>query len=117
MSSSAPAHEPALVAFKAQYRGSVQGVGFRFTVLAMARRHAAVTGYVMNLPDGDVEVLAEGPAHEVASLLDDIARGPHKEHIQQTAASPLTPSGSYRSFTVQFVPSQSDGFCTPLTNQ
>jgi acylphosphatase len=100
MTPAAPEHNPALVAFKVRYRGWVQGVGFRFTVLDMARRHAGVTGYVMNMPDGDVEMLAEGPAHEVAALLDDIAQGPHKEHIRQAAASQPPPSGSYRSFSI-----------------
>ncbi len=91
---------PALAAFKVRYRGWVQGVGFRYTVLDMARRYAGITGYVTNLPDGDVELLAEGPAHDVAALLDDIAQGPHKEHIRQTAAEQLTPTGSCRSFTI-----------------
>ena len=100
MTLAASEHDPAAVAFKVRYRGWVQGVGFRFTVLDMARRHPGVTGYVTNLADGDVEMLAEGPAHEVAALLDAIAQGPHKEHIRQSAVSQLSPSGSYRSFTI-----------------
>jgi acylphosphatase len=41
------------------YSGNVQGVGFRFTTVHVAR-HYPVTGYVKNLPDGRVEVVAEG---------------------------------------------------------
>jgi len=41
------------------YKGMVQGVGFRFTAEALARRFD-VTGYAKNLTDGNVEVVAEG---------------------------------------------------------
>jgi len=45
------------------YSGTVQGVGFRWTAAA-AIRGVPVTGYVRNLPDGRVELLIEGPAHD-----------------------------------------------------
>lgn len=41
------------------FSGRVQGVGFRYTTLGVAARHP-VTGYVRNLPDGRVLVVAEG---------------------------------------------------------
>ncbi|MBN1687815.1 MAG: acylphosphatase [Candidatus Omnitrophica bacterium] len=44
---------------KVIFKGMVQGVGFRFTVQRLARRFD-VKGYVRNLPNGQVEVLAEG---------------------------------------------------------
>jgi acylphosphatase len=54
------------------YSGRVQGVGFRVTV----RQHACgydVTGTVRNLPDGRVEVIAEGARAELKSFLEGIA--------------------------------------------
>ena len=42
------------------YSGTVQGIGFRYTVLDYARR-LDLKGRVKNLPDGRVELLAEGP--------------------------------------------------------
>ncbi len=48
------------------YRGRVQGVGFRFTVQAIAARHD-VRGFVRNLSDGRVVLMAEG----TAAALDD----------------------------------------------
>lgn len=54
------------------YSGRVQGVGFRFTAQRLAGSHA-VGGYVRNLPDGRVELVAEGEADEVNNLLGDIA--------------------------------------------
>ena len=94
--------DAARVAHKVTYRGHVQGVGFRYTVLDLARRHPEVTGYVRNLADGDVEVVAEGPAHEVAALLEDIAQGPHARHIRQANTEALTPPCGHRGFAVLY---------------
>lgn len=55
----------------AQYRGNVQGVGFRAT----AQRHAAgadVHGWVRNEPDGSVRIEAEGARREVESFLQRV---------------------------------------------
>ena len=51
------------------YAGDVQGVGFRATAASLARRHPAVRGWVRNLPDGRVELLADGPAEAVEAFL------------------------------------------------
>ena len=54
------------------YSGRVQGVGFRYTAQHLAAGYA-VAGYVRNLPDGDVELVAEGEADEVQRFLDSVA--------------------------------------------
>jgi acylphosphatase len=46
------------------YSGQVQGVGFRYTVKTVAAGFE-VTGMVRNLPDGRVELVAEGDADEL----------------------------------------------------
>lgn len=50
------------------YSGRVQGVGFRATTRWVAERFE-VTGYVRNLPDGRVLVVAEGSADELDRFL------------------------------------------------
>jgi acylphosphatase len=47
-------------AFLVIYKGRVQGVGFRFTVLRFAQGYDSIVGYVKNLPDGAVELYVEG---------------------------------------------------------
>src|SRR5687768_505983 len=54
------------------YAGDVQGVGFRATAAWLARRHPAVRGWVRNLPDGRVELLADGPGDAVEAFLEDV---------------------------------------------
>jgi len=58
---------------RVHYSGRVQGVGFRFTARHLARGFAA-SGYVRNLPDGRVELLAEGETAEVEAFLAAIRR-------------------------------------------
>ena len=59
---------------KQVYEGRVQGVGFRYRVSTIAKR-LPVTGYVRNLPDGSVEVIAEGVKEDIEDLLDQIRTG------------------------------------------
>jgi acylphosphatase len=50
------------------FRGNVQGVGFRYTAIRIAAGFD-VTGYVRNLPDGRVHLVAEGEADELDAFV------------------------------------------------
>jgi acylphosphatase len=52
----------------AYFTGRVQGVGFRYAALQVAREFE-VSGFVSNLPDGRVVLEAEGTAQEVEAYL------------------------------------------------
>ena len=54
--------------------GMVQGVGFRFFVSRLARK-LQLTGWVRNLPSGEVEIDTEGPRGLVESLVKDLSVG------------------------------------------
>lgn len=58
------------------FSGHVQGVGFRYTALQVAREFE-VTGYVKNLADGRVLVEAEGRADEVAAFFAAVGEKMH----------------------------------------
>ena len=82
------------------YRGNVQGVGFRFTACRIAENYD-VTGFVRNLPDGGVEVLAEGDVAQIDAFLADLAQrfdGFIRSQTQQTAPY----GGSFESFGVRY---------------
>ena len=53
------------------YSGRVQGVGFRYTAKTVAAGFE-VTGNVRNLPDGRVELIAEGAREELEAFRDAI---------------------------------------------
>jgi acylphosphatase len=55
------------------YSGRVQGVGFRYTARGLAQAYPDVAGYVRNLPDGEVELLAEGEPDRVEAFLAAVA--------------------------------------------
>ena len=61
-------------------QGVVQGVGYRFFVLNQARLFD-VKGYVRNLPDGSVEVVAEGEKGMVKDFVDRLRIGPLSAHV------------------------------------
>ena len=61
-------------------RGAVQGVGFRWFVLREAHR-LGLCGWVSNMPDGSVEVVADGPAPLLADLQRALVRGPSAAQV------------------------------------
>jgi acylphosphatase len=81
------------------YTGDVQGVGFRATAARLARRHPAVRGWVRNLPDGRVQLLADGPADAVEALLADV-RDRMAGHIEAEDAAEREPDDSLDGFRI-----------------
>lgn len=51
------------------FYGYVQGVGFRYRACSIASRYG-ITGWVRNLPDGSVEMEAEGFSEEIDSMIE-----------------------------------------------
>ena len=58
------------------YSGHVQGVGFRYSVMQIAREYE-VAGYVSNLPDGRVQLEAEGTKASVEAFATAVAEKMH----------------------------------------
>jgi len=81
------------------YSGRVQGVGFRYTAQNVAEDFE-VAGYVRNLPDGTVEVLAEGSPQQVDAFLTALAQR-MAGYIEQTRVVEEGPSGA-KDFRVRY---------------
>ena len=65
---------------KAVAHGFVQGVGFRVFLRSRAWG-LGIRGYVQNLPDGSVKVVAAGEHIKLESLLAEIWSGPAGAHV------------------------------------
>jgi acylphosphatase len=88
-----------LVCKHVRYAGRVQGVGFRYTAQRLAEAYS-VSGFVRNLRDGDVELVAEGSADQVAAFLDSVARQMAR-NIERTTVDDATPSG-FHGFRIRY---------------
>ena len=60
-----------MIRVKCLFAGHVQGIGFRYTAQRISVRYE-VAGYVKNLPDARVEVVAEGAEEAVRAFLAEI---------------------------------------------
>jgi acylphosphatase len=80
------------------YSGRVQGVGFRYTAQKLASGFP-VAGYVCNLSDGRVELVAEGDSADVAAFLATIAQK-MATYIDQSSIQDEEPGG-YRGFGIR----------------
>jgi len=82
--------------------GRVQGVAYRYFAEKQAAR-LGLTGWVRNLPDGRVEVLAEGPASEVEAFLDRLKAGPSLARVDSFDVMREPATGEFRGFRIAFV--------------
>jgi acylphosphatase len=82
------------------FRGRVQGVGFRFTTVRIAAEFGA-TGYVQNLPDGQVLVVAEGRPADLDRFLDRL-KTEMAPYIRDAHVTTSPASGEFDSFDVKY---------------
>ncbi len=81
------------------FSGRVQGVGFRITAKQTAEQFE-ITGWVRNLSDGRVELLAEGSQSEVEAFLARLARI-MGENILSTQQFEELATGEFHNFAVE----------------
>ncbi len=87
-----------VVCKRVTYSGRVQGVGFRYTARQLASGFP-VAGYVRNLLNGDVELVAEGDGVAVESFLTAVARR-MAGYITATLVRDEAPAG-YTGFEIR----------------
>jgi acylphosphatase len=81
------------------YTGHVQGVGFRYTVKALVPGFE-VTGTIANLPDGRVELVAEGAREELRAFQQAIRDSGLGRLITDEQASWSVARDEFRGFTI-----------------
>jgi acylphosphatase len=89
-----------MIARQVIYGGRVQGVGFRVAVKGIARGYE-VTGWVKNLPDGRVEMLACAmDSDELHAFLDGIEESDLASCIKEKEVHVVTPPAGLRGFCI-----------------
>ena len=85
----------------AYYSGRVQGVGFRLTAEETAQA-LHVVGWIKNLRDGRVELIAEAEEATLERFLDAICQGPMKNFIQRVELSWGSASETFDEFEIRY---------------
>ncbi len=81
--------------------GRVQGVFFRANTVDVARRLGLV-GFVRNLPDGRVEVVAEGEEEKLRELIAWCHQGPPLARVTGVEVRWETPTGEFADFRIAY---------------
>ena len=81
--------------------GKVQGVFFRQATKVVAVKNN-VTGWVKNLESGQVEILLEGDAQNVNSVIDWSHNGPANSRVDEIKTKQQEFSGQYSYFNVLY---------------
>jgi len=90
----------ALKRVEVHYSGRVQGVGFRFTAERFAAAYKVV-GYVRNLPDGRVELVAEGEESTLKEFLEAL-RQDMGYLVSHYSINWFPPTGEFKEFRIRF---------------
>ena len=83
------------------YSGRVQGVGFRMTAEDAARQFGVV-GWIKNLRDGRVELVAEADEATLERFLQTLRAGPMKNFIAQVDATWSHASETFAEFEIRY---------------
>jgi len=82
------------------YSGRVQGVGFRFTAERIGSS-LGITGWVKNLRDGRVEIIAEGKEEKLENFSREI-NSYFSNYIQDSEIDWQESKGEFKDFGVRF---------------
>lgn len=84
-------------------KGRVQGVGFRAKVHFYATK-LKIAGTVCNLPDGSVEIYAQGKQSAVDQLLAHVQNDIGPDYVDAIIKEYQTPTQSIESFSIVYAP-------------
>ena len=81
--------------------GIVQGVGFRFFVRERSVQYG-IKGWVRNLPDGTVEIHAEGEENQLKEFIAKVRQGPSFGHVSRLSIDWIEAGNKYKNFKIVF---------------
>ena len=81
--------------------GRVQGVFYRHNTNIIANR-LSLKGFVRNLPDGNVEVVAEGDEEKLNELIEFCKKGPVGSDIENVKIEYEKPTKEFNTFSIRY---------------
>ena len=85
---------------EATVRGTVQGVGFRWFIVRVAKQ-LGLTGWTANEPDRSVRVVAEGTSDALDSLERRLHEGPAGAYVEHVDSVRMPATGEFASFGIR----------------
>lgn len=85
--------------YKIHVTGRVQGVGFRWSAARQANARN-ITGFVKNLPDGDVYIEAEGNREQLDAFVEWCKKGPGSGFVETVTVNCFSPL-NYIDFRIE----------------
>lgn len=81
--------------------GRVQGVCFRAYTTTIARMYG-INGYVKNLYNGNVEIVAQAKSSDIENFLKKIRIGPPSSRVNSIDIEELSDAVNYEAFNISF---------------
>jgi acylphosphatase len=89
------------VQFEIKITGKVQGVGFRYFVQKRAADFN-IAGWVKNLPDGSVAVMAQGDETDMDTFIDHLKTGPSMSRVSKVSLNRMPEPEQFYDFRVKY---------------
>ncbi len=80
-------------------RGQVQGVGYRYFSCQVAQKHD-LSGWVKNLPNGDVAALLEGKESDIRAAIEALQQGPSMAQVDEVLIDWQAYRGEFSCFEI-----------------
>lgn len=81
--------------------GDVQGVFFRHNTNKVANK-LSLRGFVKNLPNGTVEVVAEGDEYKLKELIEFCKKGPIGAYVKDVKIGYEKARNEFESFSIRY---------------
>ena len=81
--------------------GRVQGIGYRAFAEKQAEVHD-IKGYVKNLPDGRVEVVATGDKMDLDNFIDKLRKGPAFSLVRDIEIDETSLTENFKDFRIEY---------------
>lgn len=81
--------------------GKVQGVGYRYYTQMKAIQFG-ITGWVRNLREGGVEILASGSKENLEKFIDEVRRGNPFSTVDHIEVNEIKNTETYKSFAIKY---------------